>query len=476
MPRIVRDIQLLVNDNDDHLYGYRLSDGTEVRIGSSRPDNAAAVVGEGARAIGAQRLNTTGSPPYKQWVELLSCGNAALWDDRAGAGMTVAVDTAVLFDGKPTLRLTIPAGSSGTYRVGTTAAVCLPPYNWDGKGLSFAVMSSNTAAVSSASVFLGDSAFANFGAFGGQNSVANVPEAAWVENEWMVFRGTQITPTGSPAYPGAKRLRVNLPVTSVGTETTVWIGFVGVVAPHKTTVIVSIDDGYRSGYDFIAPLSRYYKIPVSFGIDRFYPQTGAANYMTPAMTRELHADPSDLFEFVTHGYNNTNVSTAGDATYVQQQIDTRAYLRSLGVMGDGPDHHPWVQSIYTNGAAAGLKSAGFKSARIGGSAYKSMHDGLWQTGQDKRVFQQVNCATLTTGLTLAAAQQLVTDAVTEGYGVTHVNAHDFATADAASPPTWAYNKAIDLWGWLDAQRTAGNIEIKTWGRWHADLYGYAYRK
>ena len=47
MPRIVRDIQLLVNDNDDHLYGYRLSDGTEVRIGTSRPDNAAAVVGGG---------------------------------------------------------------------------------------------------------------------------------------------------------------------------------------------------------------------------------------------------------------------------------------------------------------------------------------------------------------------------------------------------------------------------------------------
>lgn len=51
MPRIVRDIQLLVNDDDDHLYGYRLSDGTEVRIGSSQPDNAAAVVGaSGIRA------------------------------------------------------------------------------------------------------------------------------------------------------------------------------------------------------------------------------------------------------------------------------------------------------------------------------------------------------------------------------------------------------------------------------------------
>lgn len=55
MPRIVRDIQLLVNDNDDHLYGYRLSDGTEVRIGTSRPDNAAAVVGAGGAVIVAHQ-------------------------------------------------------------------------------------------------------------------------------------------------------------------------------------------------------------------------------------------------------------------------------------------------------------------------------------------------------------------------------------------------------------------------------------
>lgn len=53
MPRIVRDIQLLVNDDDDHLYGYRLSDGTEVRIGSSQPENAAEVVGAAGLDVGA---------------------------------------------------------------------------------------------------------------------------------------------------------------------------------------------------------------------------------------------------------------------------------------------------------------------------------------------------------------------------------------------------------------------------------------
>lgn len=59
MPRIVRDIQLLVNDDDDHLYGYRLSDGTEVRIGTSRPDNASAVVGAAGIPIAQADLSTT---------------------------------------------------------------------------------------------------------------------------------------------------------------------------------------------------------------------------------------------------------------------------------------------------------------------------------------------------------------------------------------------------------------------------------
>ena len=423
----------------------------------------------------AAGLNGTSAPTVRKWIELLSCQNEALWDDRAGAGMTVSVDASVLFDGKPTLRLDIPAGSSGTYRVGTTAAVVIPPYNWDGKQFTLAVMSSNMTAVSASQSFLGDVAFANYYTFGGQTNSANVPEAAWVANEWMVGRGTSIgTGAGAPTFTGAKRLRINFTVASVGTATSVWIGFCGIAAPKKTTVVLSIDDGYASGYSFVAPVSRYYKIPVSFGIDRAY--TGTANYMTAAQIQELHADTSDLFEFVAHGYNNGNVSGRGDTQYVQDNVDTRAFLRGLGINGDGPNHHPWVQSLQTNAALAGMKAAGFLSARMGAVTPKSTHDSHFYTGQDKRAYQLVNCTTVTTGVSLATAQAAVSSAVTEGYGVTHVNAHDFRPADAASPPTWSYDKWVDLMGWLDAQRTAGSIEIKTWGRWYADLIGTAYAK
>ena len=414
---------------------------------------------------------------HRRWRSLISVASTTPWNDQAGTGLTLSIDSTVTFDGQPTLKLTIPAGSSGTYRVGTSGATLYMPYNWDGTQLAIPVRSSNMSAVSPLTgVLLGDGTFTNYYTFTGQKDAANVPQANWVANDWIIARGTTATATaGSPTFTGLKRLRINLTVSSVGTETNVWIGGVFIANNKKSTVIVSIDDGYASGYSFVADVARYYKIPISFGIDSYY--TGSANYMTAAQIQELHADKSNLFEFVTHGYNNHNINTSTEAAYIAEQVQTRSYLRSLGIAGDGPNHHPWVQSLYSNSAQALLKDQGFLSARAGAATPLSMHDSLMTTGDEKRVYQMVNCCTLTTGLSLAQAQTAITTAIsTENYGVTHVNAHDFGAADAASPPTWSYDKFIDLMGWLDGQRTSGNCDIKTWGQWYADLAGLPYQK
>lgn len=428
--------------------------------------------------VSAPWKNSLRPEPLRRYRPLLPTSDAAVWDDRAGSGMTVSVDTAVLFDGQPTLRLDIPALSSGTYRVGTSAATVPMPSSWDGKGLHLVTMTSNAAAVPNpANIFLGDSGFANYNAHGGLITPGNVPQAGWVANEWMVGRCTTAVPTGSPTLPGVKRLRLNFTVTSSASATTVWVGFVGIVAPKKTTVVVSIDDGYRTGYDFVAPLARYYKIPVSFGIDRYYQQTGNSTYMTEAMIRELHADTSDLFEFVTHGHNNTNLSSAGSAAaYVQQQVETREYLRTLGIAGDGPNHHPWVQSLYDNAAIAAMKGAGFLSARIGATGTESNWDAFYPSGQDKQAFIQAACISPTSGLSVADLQTNVTAAVTEGYGLTHVNMHQAGAADAASPPTWSYDKWIDAFAWLATGRDAGTFNVECWGRAYSNAVGVAYTK
>lgn len=434
-------------------------------------DGTSLVSGDGAG------MALTLSQQHKRWRELISVASTTPWNDQAGSGLTLTVDTAVTFNGLPTLRLDIPALSSGTYRVGTSAATLIPPYNWDGSQLAVAVRSSNMTAVDGlTSVLLGDSTFTNYYTFTGQRNSANVPQANWVADDWVVMRGTTATQTASGSFVGAKRLRINFTVSSVATATQVWIGFVGIAAPKKSTVILSIDDGYASGYSFVADVARYYKIPVSFGIDSAY--IGGANYFTAAQIQELHADKSNLFEFVTHGYANHAITHSTEAAYIAEQVATRSYLRSLGIAGDGPNHHPWVQSLYSNSAQALLKAQGFLSARIGSTSPElSMHDALMSTGDEKRVYQLCNACTLTTGLTLAAAQTAIDDACdNENYGVTHVNAHDFAAADAASPPTWAYDKFVDLMGWLDVKRAAGECDIKSWGQWYADLAGVPYRK
>jgi hypothetical protein len=448
----------------------RARDGKAFNLARLSADGTSLVSGDG------KSLPLTLTQQHKRWMEFITVASTTPWNDQAGTGLTLAVDTAVLFNGQPTLRLDIPASSSGTYRVGTTLATLNMPYLWDGKQLAVAVKSSNmTACDGVTGVLLGDATFTNFYTFTGQRNAANVPQANWVAGDWIISRGTVATQTASGTFVGQKRLRINFTISSVGTATQIWIGFVGIAAQKKPTVILSIDDGYASGYSFIAPLARYYKIPVSFGIDRSY--VGTANYFTSAQIQELQADPSNLFEFVTHGFNNQTINTTTVEAYIADQVATRSYLRGLGINGDGPNHHPWVQSLYSNTAQAQLKAAGFLSARAGVATPLSMHDALMTTGDEKRVYQLINCCTLTTGLTLGAAQTAVTTAcTTEGYGVTHVNAHDFAVSDAASPPTWSFDKMTELMGWLDAQRTAGVCDIKSWGQWYADLAGVPYGK
>lgn len=105
MPRIVRDIQLLVNDDDDHLYGYRLSDGTEVRIGTSADtDGAAAVVLNSGLVMSevtdyTQITGTgtivTGPCELAGYDCIVAAGNITIYDGTSTAGAVIVPATAL---------------------------------------------------------------------------------------------------------------------------------------------------------------------------------------------------------------------------------------------------------------------------------------------------------------------------------------------------------------------------------------------
>lgn len=425
-------------------------------------------------------------PPVRDYIELIPASDISKWPDRSvPAGGQWVQDNAVLFDGKPTLRLDIPAGQSGTFRIGTTVeAPGSLPYAWAGDGLNVALMSSNLACVSGVDVLVCiDTAFAGWYNWGGERNVGQVPEPGYVANEWMCFKpvgsGGVITTNGTAGafttLSGQRRMRINLSVTSVGTATSVWIGLFAVAPKRKPTVIISADDGYASWYSFLRPLAKFYQIPVSMCIDSAY--IGQPGYLTEAQIREMNADPSGLFEFVNHGRNNESYGTVGAAAYYANMEATRARLNGMGI-NDGALHHAFVQGQYGNDIIALMQAGGYLSGRAGGGVTPTgIDDRVMVTGHDKQRWVLRHATSPTTGISFAAAQALIQDAtVTQKHSVTHINLHDFAAADAASPPTWSYDKTTDLFGWLASRRDAGEHQHRLWGKWHADATGRPYTR
>lgn len=405
----------------------------------------------------------TAYPPFLDW---LAVTDANLWPDRAGSGMVVSVDSAVTWNGHPTLRLDIPALSSGTYRVGTSGAtVNLPSgmHAWNGqKWLTCAMRSSNLAAVDGFSLFFGDAAFSNYYTAGFDED--NFPELEYQNNEWMIGVPTTFAVgAGAPTFSGAKRLRMNLTVTSDANPTTVWFGGVGFMPGDRAKCIVTLDDGYDEQYSFARVQAQTYGIPLSFGIDCGLAE--GVGYMTRANLLALMADP--LFCLVNHGKNNQGYDSIGLTAYLATLAECDAYLSALGV-GQSRKHHPLVQSQFDTTLLDALRSLGYLTARAGVSTgTRYWQDKTIRLG-DKRAFDMTGAASLTTGTTLANVQTYVSDAILNQRTIFLIG-HRFDVA--AGTDQWAEADFTSLMAWLAARKNAGLLDCLRWDEWYSGLTG-----
>ena len=420
-------------------------------------------------------INTGGggvpSPVNNQTFNLLPTDSAAKWvADKIPAQITAEVDTSVKFNGRPTIKVVIPAGTAGTVRLGTSGADCPTPYGWDAKNLGLAFKSSNLAAHgNTVTVLIGDATYANF--FTTSYNTANFPQHKAQAGDWLCLKPTTMgTGGGTPAVATMMRTRVTMTFTAQATDTVLWFGAVGILpARKKPTVVLTWDDGYKSWYDFIRPLAKHYGIPVSMGIA--CDQVGGTNFLTWDQIVEMHNDPSGLFDFVNHGRVNASYATLGAAAYYADLVTCRDALRAHGIDHDGPLHHPWIQSGWGNDMIPLLETGGFLTARASSYVYNDGRDQLLP--DDKWRWLLNICSNLQTGKSLAQAQADIGTVITDG-GLGMITAHDFAAADAAY--VWSYEKTAQLFGWLAAQRDAGTIEIKSWSRWYSDRVGRGYQR
>ncbi|GJJ04268.1 hypothetical protein RugamoR64_48060 [Duganella rhizosphaerae] len=398
-------------------------------------------------------------------------------------GLTVTVDPSVTFkDGEPTIRIDIPPGvSQGTkIKVGTNGAagngVPRIPDAWDLKRFGYAMKTTNASLfLDGANTYLGDSRYTNFWCAGinATHYGDGIGDTAMlVDNQWFCPKAANAVGTiiGAPTASNLARCKMTFTLAATTTKTeSIWIGFVGAL-PKRTlpTVILSFDDGFLAWDTYLMDRLKQYDLPASFAIVTGL--LGKPNYMSAERVTARFNEPEALFDFVLHQSVHDSLAAQGDARYLQNLLIGRAGMRELGITGDGPNHHVWVESVWDNTSIAALQAAGFLSARAAGYTPESGMDGLYYTGNDKQVFK-LNTAkvNLTYDATFVQVQAAIQTAMADGSYV-FVNGHDIVNSPS-STYQWSYDNMDLLLAWLAGQVAAGALEVKSHSKWFADATG-----
>ncbi len=465
----------LYDETTGDIVGVKDADGGDSLfvLTTRNPDGSTSLVGAG------EQITNIDTYPSASTIEILPTNDVTMWNTDKTAALTVAVDTTVLFDGRPTLKITIPAGTSGTVKVGTSVANALVPYGFDKTDFALAVMHSGFTGYDWSTTFppipvayLGDVSYTNFWTVSG-GAHGTYPEIKPRANEWFVYKPASsqfINGAGSPAAAAAMRAKLQWTQVSQATDCYIWIGFFGKMPKRrKATLVWCMDDGYAEWDTFLKPLFKHYDMPVSMGISKGL--VGTAGHLTAAQITALYDDPSRLFDIVNHAVDNTGYNTLGAAAYYAQVTKNRDYLRSLGITGDGPLHHPIVQSQWGNDLVDLLSAGGFLTSRSS-VMNAAMHgrDQLIRSGQDKLRWILGADAFLGSGTNLAAAKAVVDAADTAG-DFYMIGGHEFKDSGGVAAYTWTRSDMEQLVGYVQAKVEAGTHEVKSWSRWYADLTG-----
>lgn len=393
------------------------------------------------------------------------------------AGLTVSVDTEVLFAGRPTLRIDVPAGTSGSkVLLGTTLSTAYIPDGWDLKNLCCAIRCTNTAIFPSVAMYVGDATYTNYWLKDktkeGHPDGYSFPNR---NNEWCFLKcGSSTAPAaigvggGSPVVSRRMRAKIASVLTSSASAESIWIGFFGILPPRpKPTVIITLDDGYATHYNFLAPLCRYYNIPVSLGI--IGGLLGVGNKMTVAQAQALAQDSSRLFDLINHTYNHTTlVAGVNEGEQLADFQLNASYLRdTIGVSEDGPQHVVYPGGVTSFAQYAGLKAAGFLTGRKNQICWMHGQDQTLATGEDDGRFVQNIITTIEESSRAVSDVKTSVGSLKTRNEVGVLEGHNFASASGTN--TWSYENMEELMAWLYSERAAGNLEIKSLSRWWADL-------
>jgi len=405
---------------------------------------------------------------------------AATWNQltNTGGSVSVSLDTATLFKGRPTLKAVVTGGSGTNFEIGTSAAsVTVPAKARDVETVGYVLalnVPNGVTLGASCLLYLTQDGYTSFKSLGAPNDYLHkyTDSDGWT---YLYFDPSFAGLTGGAAtinYAAAVQTKLRITVSSAGTQPGNWYigGLFACPASALPVVLMTVDDGYDDWNDYLLPACKERGIPVSMGLDPYYVDT--AGYMTRAQWLQWIEDESGLFEATNHGYNNQSFGTVGLAQYLANVATADAYLAGLGVPDRSRYLHQYVQGSYDQTLVSAMRNLGYRSIRDT-SAYDTSTRGVMTALKADNLYYLRAGVSLGNAVTVAQAIAALETAKTQPNPVFAVMGHKFE-ATAGSTITWiaGYDPSYGMSNYLDYladERDAGRILMPGWGEWAAQV-------
>ena len=388
------------------------------------------------------------------------------WNSDATGTFTYAIDDEVLWNGRPTLRIDIPAGTSGGVKLfGCNTIAAKIPFGYSGKGVCWVMKTSKPDLFLNANLYVGDVSMANI--YIGTASRLDYVDTDFVQaNNWHFWKwGSAASPAlpvgaGTPAWAQRMRIKMVCTLTASAQKESIWIGALGAIPLRKKGgIVVSFDDGMKEMYEIIRPMAKHYGIPVTLFVNGKPIATRQSDRITPEQLQEMNSDPSGLFCFASHGWEHWDYSTTEKSVYFGAFDQNRDWLRGLGVPAAASNivGYPFGHANYA--AYDEFEARGYWFGRHAAANYAASRVETFGLGDKQKWLWNV-IASLQTPVTVDQVMSVCRQCGTNA-GIGYLLGHMIGATDTTYG--WQREKMEELFARLAADRDAGLYEL-----WRAD--------
>ena len=390
----------------------------------------------------------------------------ATWSDSIANTGPAATNVLTTLNGVPVLKVTLPVGNT-SWGCGVSSGLSLGA-SWDGE-IGVLCYFPEAAQNTEIRIQIANSGFTEYASKAWAGSLHT--DAGW---RWLWQRQTAAGVPGQPDVVGTinastvARGKIRIIRTDSSKEEVVYVAYMGFAPRTRPVIMLSVDDGIDSAYDWLMPELVARELPCDYGLHSDLLNQGGC--MTSRDVDALVNHSSGLFGVYSHTTSNNSVAALGVSEYVARFLQCADVLRGLGAP-DPTFYHPYVQGVTAVGLSQQLRALGCKVARTAGGSrgdyLKYIHPTTLLNGTGLETMELPTILNLNSSLTLADAKTEVDDLIRlRRTGA--IYGHGFVTA-SPNAQTWLQSDMTSLLNYIALKRDLGLVDVVSVKDWYRGL-------